>query len=175
MWYITAAHIRCPLKGIFKSMLRVPMLSKSSEFSTLRFKKSIHVFVGRLVQGGTEYLYWGDWGQNKYTAYMSWFNTHRKNTLLEYRSRLVSGSLWVSMYLAGGKANSYFSQQSFKGGSSASRSNFLPPLPSWYCTILDRRKEVPLTYTRHKKGTSLTYLRCRFRAELLRIGHWRRE
>ena len=91
------------------------MLSKSSEFSTLRFKKSIHVFVGRLVQGGTEYLYWGDWGQNKYTAYMSWFNTHRKNTLLEYRSRLVSGSLWVSMYLAGGRLIVIFLNKALKG------------------------------------------------------------
>ena len=50
-------------------MLRWLLLSKSSnKFPTLRFKKSIHVFEGRVVPGGTDDLYWGDCGQNKYTA-----------------------------------------------------------------------------------------------------------
>ena len=63
-------------------MLRGPLLSKSSnKFPTLRFKKSIHVFEGRVVQGSTEDLYWRDWGQSKYTAYIKLFYYPQGKTL----------------------------------------------------------------------------------------------
>ena len=83
-------------------MLRGPLLSKSSnKFPTLRFKKSIHVFEGRVVQGSTEDLSWGDWGQSKYTAYIKLFYYgHREKHFAWVREpiskRLLCGWPFVS-------------------------------------------------------------------------------